>query len=366
MGFFICRKHMKHFLISAKVSFNDAVHHIRSILMIILISHCVTDLKAFHVTDSSMMWKTIKGQAQGTSYLIKYLQGRLSVKKEQIDSILNDIDQSLSLYRKDSRISRFNNSRAASPSDIHLSTVISTSLTLMKLSHGAFDFRMYDLSKAWGFGPTPAKRVPSARKIHRLKPKDADTVWLDGNTICKSRRSLHIDLDGIAQGYSVDVLASFLQAQQLRDYIVELGGEIRTSGFRPDGTAWRIGVESPVNSDLSHTLMVSPGNGAITTSGSYRKTRSFGGRIYSHVIHPKTGRPIDNGMLSCTVLAPTAMLADALDNVGMVLGPEAFLKMIEGLPNINAFLVWRDQQGKIHTRGTAGFQHKIIQQIQEP
>ena len=352
------------FLTTTQRPYRASVHPVhRMILLVFLVVTNVKSRAAVPQTDTIPTHTVIKGQAQGTTYLIRYLPTSQTIGKHQIDSLLNEIDRSLSLYRQDSKISQLNRANTPFPSDPHLAKVLGTALKLQQLSDGSFDFRLFKLSQAWGFGPAPAKRHPSAFKIKRLKPKPSDSVWLVGNRIHKSHPRLQIDLDGIAQGYSVDVIASFLEQCHIYHYMVELGGEIRTSGHRPDGSPWRIGVESPVDSEKATTLMVAPGDGAITTSGSYRKTRSFGGHIYSHVIDPKTGRPIENGMLSCTVIAPTAILADALDNVGMVLGPEAFLKIISRFPSVEAFLVWGDERGGIQTRSTAGFHQRIIEQI---
>ena len=302
----------------------------------------------------------IKGQAQGTTYLIKYHRGMNPVNKSQIDSILTDLDLSLSLYRPDSRVSQFNNARFSYPADAHLTVVLSTALHLQRISNGAFDIRLYKLSRAWGFGPEPAKRPPSKRKIIKLKPAPSDSIWLDGNLVRKSNPKVRIDLDGIAQGYSVDVLANFLEQKGIHHYMVELGGEIRTSGFRSEETPWRIGIESPQTDEKVVSMTVDPGNGALTTSGSYRKTRKFGDRIYSHVIDPRIGRPIENGMLSCTIWAQTAMLADAMDNAAMVLGPALTMKLLKDCPGVEGFFVWRDPQGIIHTDGTPGFFRKVL------
>ena len=310
--------------------------------------------------DTGSTWTSIRGQAQGTTYSIKYLPKDKPVTRSQIDSILSDIDRSLSLYRNDSRISVFNRTDRSILTDQHLSNVIRSALQVHTMSGGAFDIRLRRLSRAWGFGPGASQKPPSRHEIQQLLPLKSDTIWLEGDLLFKSSPKLQIDLDGIAQGYSVDVLAGFLGSQGVHHYMVELGGEIRTFGSRPDGRPWRIGVESPLHEEAANTLMVSPGNAAITTSGSYRKTRSFGGRTYSHVINPLTGRPIDNGMLACTVIAPTAMLADALDNVGMVLGPNAGLKVISRIPDAEAFFVWRDAKGIIHTQGTPGFLARVL------
>jgi FAD:protein FMN transferase len=329
-------------------------------LQVFLTLHLTTTAATIKTTDTTTEWIVVKGLAQGTTYTIKYHAVGHLIAKDRIDSVLSDIDKSLSLYREDSRISHFNRARTSYPSDTHLSHVLNIGLQLQSVSNGAFDIRLYNVSQAWGFGPHPANRPPSRHKIRRLKPRASDAVWLSNDSLKKSKPSIRIDLDGVAQGYTVDRLADLLHQHMITDYMVELGGEIRTSGERQDGTPWKIGVEAPQNSEDVQMMMLAPGDGAITTSGSYRKTRTFGGRTYSHVIDPRTGRPIENGMLSCTVIAPNAMLADALDNVGMVLGPTAAIEVFATFPSVEAFFVWRDPKGVIRTRGTLGFFERIL------
>lgn len=334
----------------------------RSVLLTtyLIMAHPLASLAHFTQTDTAVSWITIRGRAQGTTYSIKCLPKSTPIERSQIDSILADIDRSLSLYREDSRISHFNRSERSITSDQHLRNVVSAALQVQNLSSGAFDIRLRRLSRSWGFGPGASRKPPTRAKIKRLKPRKTDVIWLQGDLLFKSRPKLQIDLDGIAQGYSVDVLAGYMESKGIQHYMIELGGEIRTLGTRPDGARWRIGVESPINDDAARTLMVSTGDAAITTSGSYRKTRTFGGRTFPHVINPQTGRPIENGMLACTIIAPTAMLADALDNVGMVLGPVAGLRVITRFLQVEAFFVWRDAKGIICTMGTPGFQAKVL------
>ena len=338
---------------------------IQQTLKTVLLSLCALCLsEAAEAQQSSPIttspWQTIKGKAQGTTYQIKYLPSTSFLEKKQIDSILADIDQSLSLYRPGSNISNFNRAKVSSPADNHLLAIIPAAISIQKLSLGTFDIRLFNLSQAWGFGPSPSKHAPSTRKINKYRPVTADSIWMHDGQLHKSRQHLKIDLDGMAQGYCVDILADFIQKNGVHHYMVELGGEIRTYGHRADGTPWRIGIESPINEDSVNNLMVAPGNAAITTSGSYRKTRIFDGKVYAHVIDPRTGRPIDNGMISCTVIAPTAMLADALDNVGMVLGPAAAIRLFSEFDNVDAYFVWKEQDGKLKSTSTPGFLKKII------
>jgi thiamine biosynthesis lipoprotein len=183
----------------------------------------------------------------------------------------------------------------------------------------------------------------------------SDSIWFDGEYICKSRRKIKIDLDGLAQGYTVDILCEYLSQYGITNFMVELGGEIRASGRKSKVDAWKIGIESPEDLESISNLIVPLNNQAITTSGSYRKIKSYRGRVYSHIIDPRTGKPLENNMISCTVIAPTAIMADALDNIGMILGPEESLRLFSQFENISAHFVWLSPDGRIQRFSTPGF-----------
>ena len=297
----------------------------------------------------------IRGKAQGTSYMIKYLPSGKALPESSFDSVLAVIDKSLSLYRKDSHISRFNQARRKVESDEHLRNVASAGMQIQQLSDGIFDIRLFPILQAWGFGPTPAKKPPTLKKLRRLRPLQGDSIWLDGDFMCKSRRRIKIDLDGLAQGYSVDILCHYLSKHGITNFMVELGGEIRASGQKSKIDAWKIGIESPDDLESTSKLVIPLNNQAITTSGSYRKTKSYRGKIYSHIIDPRTGKPLENNMISCTVIAPTAILADALDNIGMILGPEESLRLFSQFDNVSAHFVWLNSEGRIQRFSTPGF-----------
>lgn len=321
-------------------------------------------LLLFHITGYCQELvpseKIIKGHAQGTSYMIRYVTIEKEISKYQIDSILAVLDESLSLYKENSYISRVNSKRKIIQGEEHILNVLSTGLYIQKLSQGVFDVRLYSLSQAWGFGPDPAKRIPSRQKIRRIRPSISDSVWVEGSFIHKSNKKIKIDLDGLAQGYSVDVLSNFLSKQGINNFTVELGGEIRTSGAKPNATYWKIGIESPVDTDHSESLVVKIKDQAITTSGSYRKTRTFRGQHFSHIIDPRTARPLQNNMIACTVVAPSAMLADALDNIAMILGPDAAISFFSNFNSISAYFVWQEDHGRIRSLSTPGFRDMTL------
>ncbi|MGL6269337.1 MAG: FAD:protein FMN transferase, partial [Chitinophagaceae bacterium] len=176
--------------------------------------------------------------------------------------------------------------------------------------------------------------------------------------LIKENMRVQIDCNGIAQGFTVDLISALMESQGIKHYLIELGGEIRVLGLNDKEQPWSIGIESSKINDLGNhplSLVIRPEKGAVTTSGSYRNNFSKGEKLFSHMINPETGYPISNGMISATVIAPDAITADALDNVCMVLGPAASLKFLRQYTNVEAYLVFERADGKLADTATQGF-----------
>ncbi len=287
----------------------------------------------------------INGNAQGTTYAIKYGYPVEVLNRERVDSIFEVIDQSLSLYDTGSLISRFNRSHVGIEADSHLLKMVSLSAVFHAMSDGVFDITMKPVSALWGFGPDGREGTPSKTDIRKaLRHTGMKLIFIDGKRIGKNDPRVQIDCNGIAQGYTVDIIADLLASHGVRDYLVELGGEIRMNGVNEEGKPWTIGIESPPGGQQSYGLAqaIRPGTGAVTSSGSYRNQKFSGGKMVSHIINPKTGHPVSNGMVSVTVWASNATTADAMDNILMVLGPDGIKPFLEARQGLEAY--WQFQQ----------------------
>ena len=173
---------------------------------------------------------------------------------------------------------------------------------------------------------------------------------------------VRIDVNGIAQGYSVDVMANFIARKNVKDFIVELGGELRVQGKKPGGNPFKVGIESPSGDDFSAPPMqkiISIGSGAITTSGNYRKYHESKGKKYSHIINPHTGKSVSNEMISVTVYAKNATTADAYDNALMLMGVKDALKFVEKKPDMAAFLIYKKKDGTVADTASTRFRRLI-------
>lgn len=303
---------------------------------------------------------TITGKAQGTTYSIVYYGKDSIITKKKIDEKLMELDSSLSLYKRDSKINQFNNSEKGIVLDDHLFTVIKKALLINKDTDGLFDITIYPLVEAWGFGKKKTNDIPDDSEIlSLLNCVSSELIELKGNYLSKKKTCVKIDLDGIAQGYSVDVLADLLEQYNINDYVVELGGEIRVKGTKkPSGDKMKIGIESPPEYEFDLQLfneIIPLNKGAVTTSGSYRKFHESNGRKITHIINPKTGFPQDNELISVTVYADDAITADAYDNALMLMGLEKALDFVEKRKNIAAYFIYRNNSGTVSRKASSAF-----------
>lgn len=306
----------------------------------------------------------ISGHAQGTTWHLTYYNADSIVTQSQIDSILVSIDSSLSIYKDYSLISQFNQGTGSIKMDQHMACVIAKSIETFQQTEGVFDITVQPLVQAWGFGPRKTDKLPDSATIKMIKQcVDTRLLQVEGQKLDKLKPCVKIDVNGIAQGYSVDVVAAFLDKQHIADYLVEIGGEIRIKGRRqPSDEKMKIGIESPGEDEFQLSMLqkiVALDSGAITTSGSYRKFYESGGKKISHIIDPRTGYSNQSELISVTVFASDAMTADAYDNALMVMGLQKAISFVENRKDMAAYFIYRDKEGRISDTATSRF-YKLI------
>ena len=295
----------------------------------------------------------IAGEIQGTTYHIKFVADAVSSNpaplRHQIEQRFAEIDQRLSNYRDDSEISQFNALRTTnwvtvSPEIIGL---IDISKQVSAKTNGCFDLTVKPLFDLWGFTKHEG-RVPSDREIDQaLSHVGMSKVEIDvaNSRVRKRDPELRIDLSSIAQGYSVAEIARMLEARGIRDYLVEIGGELRVKGRKANGRPWRIAIEKPTPFErkVQKVLEIYEQNGtAVMTAGTYRNFFEQGGRIYSHILDPRTGRPVTHHLLSVTILHDDATWADAWDTALLCVGETEASSLAER-EGLKALLIY--QQG---------------------
>ncbi|MBY7866237.1 FAD:protein FMN transferase [Vibrio fluvialis] len=294
----------------------------------------------------------LSGPTMGTSYNIKYLQqDDLPSSDElhkEIDRLLEEVNDQMSTYRKDSELSRFNQYQGIDPFEVsnQTATVVKEAIRLNGLTEGALDVTVGPLVNLWGFGPEARPEVvpTDAELAERKANTGIHHLSVDGNKLSKDLPHLYVDLSTIAKGWGVDVVANYIESQGIHNYMVEVGGEIRLKGLNRDGVPWRIAVEKPTVDERSIQEIIEPGDMAIATSGDYRNYFERDGVRYSHIINPQTGRPIHNRVVSVTVLDKSCMTADGLATGLMVLGDEKGIEIAEQ-NHIPVFMIVKTDDG---------------------
>ena len=309
--------------------------------------------------DPKQVHFSFNGQAQGTTYLISYYHENEKVNKNQIDSILLVIDNSMSLYKTNSLISNINESTQGGELDFHFLQVMKKAFQINKETNGIFDVTVAPLVAAWGFSSEKIKKLPDSNQIAQILPfVGMENIRLNGNHLKKLKPEVKIDLNGIAQGYTVDVIADFFIANGVRNFLVEVGGELRVEGKKPNGEDFYVGIEGPVNSTdnevaIKHVALIK--GRALTTSGSYRNYIQNGKDRLTHIINPKTGYPVHSEILSVTVFAKDAISADGYDNALLSMGIKDAFSFLDQHPDLEAYFVYENEQGSIVDTMSNGF-----------
>ncbi|CAI1075166.1 Thiamine biosynthesis lipoprotein ApbE precursor [Serratia quinivorans] len=296
----------------------------------------------------------LDGKTMGTSYSIRYVTGddtpSAAKMQAEIDKRLELVNDQMSTYRPGSELSRFNASRAVDkpfPVSAATTEVVLEALRINRVTDGALDVTVGPLVNLWGFGPEGRPdKVPSAAELERRRAwTGIDKLSVQGNALVKSIPELYVDLSSIAKGYGVDVIAQYLQSQQVKNYMVDIGGEVRTRGHNGEKKPWRIAIERPTaGMEQKAQLVIQPGEMSIATSGDYRNYFEQDGVRYSHTIDPVTGKPIHHHLVSVTVLSPTCMAADGLSTGLNVLGPERGMALAN-LMGIPVFMIVKTAKG---------------------
>ncbi len=307
----------------------------------------------------------IAGRTMGTFYHIKVITGyfeEVAGLRESIEARLEAVNQSMSTYRPDSEISRFNKMPAIETMAVSIDflKVLKAAQKIHALSGGAWDGTVKPLVNLWGFGNArPVRTAPDRAEIEKqLQSIGFDHIAiLDSGRIGKKIPGLSLDLASIAKGFGVDAIAAVIRQKGYRNFLVEIGGEVVASGVRKDGRPWVVGINSPTPEAAASVVYraVSLTNGAMATSGDYRNYFEIGGVRYSHVIDPRDGYPVRNRVASVSIVAPDCTLADGLATALMVMGPEKGLPLVNRLENVECLIIMHTQSGQFTEYASRGF-----------
>lgn len=334
-------------------------------LPLMLLALVACDPQTERSTQSDI--EVINGEAQGTTYSIKYLASdSVAISKSEIDSILDAIDLSLSTWVENSTISQFNRQDSIVITDPHFITIFERGRELSVLTSGAFNPMIAPLVKAWGFGPEGG-RVKDDLNVDSLRQLVSFDIEIEAaepkGLRFRKRPGMQIDVNSYAQGYAVDVVVDHLQAKGISNMMVEIGGEVAARGVNDKGESWRIGIDKPLDATVTRELQAAVPliDAAMATSGTYRKFYEKDGKKYSHTIDPKTGYPVDHNLLSVTVMAPNCTNADAMATAFLVLGVEGtrqFLEEHSGL-QLEVYLIFDNGGEALATYTSPGWKKRM-------
>ncbi|WP_237363585.1 FAD:protein FMN transferase [Vibrio marisflavi] len=296
----------------------------------------------------------LTGTTMGTYYSIKWVEQEgvpapETVRKE-VQSLLEQVNAQMSTYRSDSELSRFNQLQSLQPFAVSTATakVVKEALRLSKLSDGAYDITVGPIVNLWSFGPEARpEKIPSDELIQERMAEVGyhHLTVLGNNRLVKDIPHLYVDLSSIAKGYGVDLVFEYLKDKlHIRNLMVDIGGEMRVQGENPSGVPWRIAIEKPLVNERAVQEIIEVGDNAIATSGDYRNYFEENGVRYSHLINPRTGKPIQNRVVSVTVIDKSCMTADGYATMFSIMGEQESIALANR-ENIPLLLIVKTNQG---------------------
>ena len=332
--------------------------------MIVMRKHLVLliGLVVFAACDRQPKKMVLQGLAQGSYYAVTYFDEQNRNFQREIDSIFHAVDMSVNLWVDSSVISKVNRNEEVVLDDIFVDN-FNIAQEAALLSDGYFDPTISPIVAAWGFSYKNGDSI-TPQLIDSLKQLvDYRKVRIENGKVIKTNPDIRLDFNAIAQGYTSDLIAAFLDSKGIKNYLVDTGGEIMARGNKPDGKPWIVGIEKPAkNWDSEQVIQtrITLRDKGLVTSGSTRKYVERNGKRYSHCIDPKTGYPVEHNVLSATVMAESSVWADALASICMVMGMEKSLPLIENMDGVEAYYIFVNEKGELETFATEGFGQFVL------
>jgi thiamine biosynthesis lipoprotein len=285
--------------------------------------------------------------------------------QSDIDSVLNAVDLSMSTYIPESLISKINRNESNKIDSLFF-RVITEALLIAEETQGAFDPTLAPIVNYWGFGFEEIQNIDESILAELMQSVGYTKLSFNDSTIFKTNTNTQIDFNAIAQGFTVDLVGEHLQKLGITNYMIEIGGELKCSGFNADGDLWRIGIDKPsedIQKDRFQAI-IEVENKSVASSGNYRKFKvdEKTGMKYVHTINPKTGSPVQTNLLGVTIITESCMRADAIATACMVMGLEKSKTYLENHPEIDALFIYSDPKENWLQYQTQGFEKMSIYQ----
>ncbi|WP_421805897.1 FAD:protein FMN transferase [Flagellimonas sp.] len=332
----------------------------KPITLVLMVLFLVSCTPKEHIKNQS--W----GNALGTTYSIIYIADEELDYQQEIDSVFQVLNQSMSTYIPDSDISKINAGDSTIQVDDMFREVFEVSSEVHKASNGYFDPTIGVLANAWGFGPGEQIELDSLRVDSLLQYVGWEKVKLNtDNTITKEHPSIRFDFNAVAKGYAIDRLGAMLDQKGIKNYLVEVGGEVLAKGTNlVSGKQWTVGIDDPqVETGRQLKQIVSLKDVAMASSGNYRKFRvdPETGEKFVHTINPKTGYTKNSNVLATSVVAKTCAVADAYATTFMALDLEDSKDVLQNHEELEAYIIYLDKNGATQEFFTPGFEALVKQ-----
>ena len=323
--------------------YNTFYKHILLFLFTILLISCKSSSK-----EAELTYYQESGEIFHTTFHIKYEYDR-SVREEIMEA-LQRFDDSLNPFKESSIIGKVNNNVPVKLDSMFLK-VFNKSIEVARITDGKFDITASPFINAWGFGFKDMDNV-TQEKIDSMKPfVGYNKIRIEDGVVVKDDPRLQINTSGISKGYSCDIVAYLLQELGIKNYMVEIGGEITMKGINEKGNCWRIGIDKPTDDSTAMQrelqIILSICDKAVATSGNYRNYYMKDGVKYSHTIDPQTGYPSEQNILGATIIADDCMTADAYATAFMAMGVEKSVEVAHTIPGLHYYFIYVKPDGKV-------------------
>ena len=303
--------------------------------------------------------KQYTGVTQGSYYSVIYYDERDF--SDEIDSILKDVENSVSLWQENSIIRKVNENKDVIVDKIFIDN-FNWAVKAAEFSDGLFDATIAPLVSAWGFHYKKEIALTDKMIDSILELVDYRKIRIEEGRVIKDNENMSLDFNAVAQGYTADIIGEYLYSQGINNYLVDIGGEITAKGVKPNGETWKIGIEKPApdkNAERVIQMKIELKDKAVVTSGSYRKYIEKDNVRYSHSIDPRTGQPVEHNLLSATIIADNAAWADCLASICMIAGMEKASELIKN-EDVEALFIYLDDENQLQTFQTEGFEKMIV------
>lgn len=317
-------------------------------------------------SPKTKQYATVDGFAQGSTYHIVYNDPQGRDLRNDIEELLEDFDNSLSVYNPSSLLTRLNGNDTSAVPDKWFTECLDISRGISDDTDGAFDVTLRPLIAAYRIGTDDTPHILSQREIDSIRAFTGyKKVRIENGRLVKDDPRLALDFNAIAQGYSSDLMGAMFDSLGIRDYMVEIGGEILCKGRNPQGKEWRVGIDRPVEGNMVpgedlQTILELTDRGLVT-SGNYRKFAfDENGNKVTHTIDPHTLKPAVHNLLSATIIAPTSAIADGYATACMVIGLEKSKQLLERHPEMEAYLVFSQPDGSMGVYTTPNIRKRIV------